>query len=174
MYQPLIATRLAKIDDSNDLADIDTKAFEMSLTGEEWYELVRPPKKGDPHKTIVVATYYGNAIGFAVVIAKKGEAIIERLAVKDQFRRKSAGRTLLFDVIERAQDQRLKSVSLVMPESFVYPVEGQLNVAIHWAKAVGLKPTTPFLKDYFTAYGTTEDGVKFTTPINYDNASTKG
>lgn len=165
MHQPLISTRLARLDDSNDLADIDTKSFEIYWSDQEWYELLRPAKKDAPSKTIVVATYYGNLIGFAVGIASKGEAIIEKLAIKEQFRRKGAGRQLFLDMMERAQDQRLKSISIIVPETFVYPVDGQLNVAIPWMQSVGLKPQTPFIKDYYHAYGTNEDGVKFTTKI---------
>ncbi len=164
MHQPLIATRLATVNDSNDLADIDTKSFEIYWSDQEWYELLRSTTKG-VKKTIAVATYYGNVVGFAVGIASKGEAVIEKLAVKEQFRRKGAGRALYLDMMERAQDQRLKTISIVVPEPFVYPVEGVLNVAIPWLQSVGLKPQTPFIKDYFKAYGTNEDGVKFTTNI---------
>jgi len=167
MFKPMISTRLGRPDDSGDLTDIDVKSFELSWTAEEWYELVRGSYKNDSPRTIIVATYYGNTVGFAITKVHQTEAIIEKLAVKEQFRRHGAATNLLHDVMMRAEDKRLKAVSIVMPESFVYPIDGQLNPAIHWAKAVGLKPTKPFLKNYFTAYGTNEDGVKFITPLNY-------
>lgn len=168
--KPLISTRLSRPDDAGDLADIDVKSFELSWSPEEWYDLVRNMHnvtKDDIPRTVVVAAYYGTAIGFAVVKKMGKTGFIEKLAIKEQWRRKGAATVLLQDLYERAQDTRCESVALIMPESFVYPDEnGELSVAVKWAKAVGLKPTAPFLKKHFNAYGTTEDGVKFIAPLN--------
>jgi len=167
MLKPLISTRLGRSDDAGDLTDIDVKSFEISWTSEHWYELVRGSYKNDSPRTITVATYYGNTVGFAVAKVHETEAIIEKLAVKEQFRRHGAATNLLHDVIMRAEDKRLKTVALIMPESFIYPVDGMLSPAVCWATAAGLKPTRPFIKDYFTAYGEKEDGIKFVVSLNH-------
>lgn len=165
----LLSTRLARPDDSNDLADIDAKAFEIAWPTEEWYDLVRNSfKEGSSKKTVIVCCYYGTPVGFAVVETNGNEALILKLAVKEQWRRHHAASGLLRDVIERAQDKRLTSVALIMPESFIYPDgDGNPTDAIKWAKSVGLKATRPFIKDHFTGYGTKEDGVKFIAPMTH-------
>lgn len=171
---PLLSTRLARPDDSNDCADIDAKAFEIAWGSEEWYDLVRNSyKEGtDEKRTVIVCCYYGTPVGFAVMQANGNECLIQKLAVKEQWRRQRAASVLLHDVVMRAQDKRLTSVALIMPESYIYPDgEGQPTLAIKWATKVGLKAVTPIIKDHFTGYGTTEDGVKFIAPM--DNAPPK-
>lgn len=167
LKSPLLNTRLASPNDSTDCADIDAKSFEIAWTAEEWYDLVRDSYKESAERTVIVCCYYGTPIGLAVILDNGTECLIQKLAVKEQWRRHGAASVLLKDVIERAQDKRFKAVALVMPESFIYPDDkGDSTLAINWAKAVGLRATGPFLKDYFTGYGTTEDGVKFVAPMN--------
>lgn len=166
MFHPLFSTRLSQVTDANDLTDIDVKAFEIAWSAEEWYELVRGQQKTEEPKTVVVLCYYGTAIGFAVVRKTGDEALIDKIAIKETWREQGASKHLLQDVIERAQDTRCTSIALIMPESFVYPVEGELSTAMKWAMKMGFKAVTPFKKKYFTGYGTTEDGVKFVAPIN--------
>ncbi len=167
LKQPLLTTRLARPDDSTDCADIDAKSFEIAWTPEEWYDLVRNSYKDDTDRTVIVCCYYGTPVGFAVIQTNKSEMLIQKLAVKEQWRRQKAASVLLEEIVMRAQDKRFKTVALIMPESFIYPGDdGQPTLAIHWAKAVGLRAIGPFVKDHFTGYGTTEDGVKFIAPMN--------
>ncbi len=168
MFQTLFATRVARPTDAGDLTDIDTKAFEISWPADEWYELCQNSFKDDADRTVLVISYYGNVIGFAVVKTELNEATVEKIAVKEAMRRKGAGRMLFQDVVMRAEDKRYKSVALIMPESYVYPVEGLFTPALCWALACGLKPTKGFIKNHFTVYGEQEDGVKFVIPTNHE------
>jgi ribosomal protein S18 acetylase RimI-like enzyme len=163
--KPLIAVRRSRPSDTSDITDIDVKSFEIAWTNDYWYELLNKASQGG-NRSIFVATWYGNTVGFAVMRFDGKDALIEKLAVKQHYRRKGISTHLLSDATMFAQDRRCNTLSLIVPESSIYPDEtGQLPVAVLWAKAVGFKATIPLIKDYFKAYGEMEDGVRFTAPI---------
>jgi GNAT superfamily N-acetyltransferase len=160
MSNPLIVIRGGLSGDANDLLDIDIKCFDTAWQPEKW-SLIRYSKEYD----ITVATFYGAAVGFVVYhrCSDSNEVQIDKIAVKRAFRRKGVSRLLLEAVVDYAHQTNASALMLVVPESTIYPDHPE-NTSL-WATAVGFKATRPILKDYFAAYGETDNGVKFKTPI---------
>lgn len=137
--------------DAVDLVDMDLKCCDMPWTSEEWSKRQYSADFG-----ISLAMFYGTPVGF--VVFQPGVEIL-KLAVKEQHRRKGLSRELLEPVLDYARKNKVTSVSLIVPESTV-TVSGPGNLTA-WLTKLRFKPEIPFLKDHFSQFGETEDGIRF-------------
>lgn len=152
--------------DANDLVDIDIKCFEDAWPVDEWNRIGH-----NADYAISVATMFGNVVGFGVFRydGETNDVIIEKLAVKPHYRRKSASLHILAGGVDYAKIKAAKSLTIIVPESSIYPVDNQPSNMAGWLTGVGFKATKPFIRRHFTAYGHSEDGVRFYAPLRYGN-----
>jgi ribosomal protein S18 acetylase RimI-like enzyme len=151
------------LSDANELVDIDIKCFEDAWPVDEWNRIGH-----NAAYAISVATMFGTVAGFGVFRYDEdtNDVVIEKLAVKPAYRRKSASQHLLNGGIDYAKTKAAKALIIIVPESTIYPDTG---INGKWLEAVGFKAIKPFLRRHFEAYGHYEDGVKFTAPLRYGN-----
>lgn len=162
MTAPFTHIRGAQANDANAILDIDIKCFEDAWTPEEWTKIGQKS-----HHAISVATLFGAPIGFGVWRHDSGLKGIEiiKIAVKDPHRRKGISLQLISAALDYARTREADHLFIVVPEGTVYP--GPRNVS-DWLNAVKFEVSrkTPILKKHFTAYGESEDGVMFITPVH--------
>lgn len=158
MGDPYFIVRVAVPADANSILDIDIKCFETAWTPDEWSRVGFT--KG---YAVITVTDRGIPVGVAVFQHdQEHKALrIEKVAVKPLHRRMGVARRLLDSTIQLAEKWPVNSLSIVIPESTVYPGPDNLSL---WLKASGFE-AKEFIKKCFTSYGETEDGVKFTAPI---------
>lgn len=159
MHKPLLAIRMGRQSDLNDLVDIDIKSFETAWTPERWEEIERGMEYG-----INVLAYYGTAVGFVVFNSEDGGMRIQKIAIKPQFRGHDGSVLMIASVMGEAQQKRLDHMFIVIPEYQIYPDTSNQSVGI-WLNKLGFNATKPLLRNYFNAYGQSEDGVKFVGKI---------
>jgi hypothetical protein len=163
MPNPLIHVRGVRLSDANELVDIDIKCFEDAWPSEEWNRIGH-----SSDYAISVATMFGSAVGFGVFHydEESNDVVIDKLAVKPAHRLKGASLLILMGGMDFAKSKAAKSLTIIVPESTIYPGPASIG---GWLQAVGFKATKPFLKRHFKAYGHFEDGVKFFAPMRYGN-----
>ena len=168
MTYPLIHVRGCRLSDANELVDIDIKCFEDAWPVDEWNRIGH-----NAEYAISVATMYGTVIGFGVFRYDEdaNDVVIEKLAVKPHYRRKGASLHLLDGGVDYAKTKAAKSLTIIVPESQIYPVGNEPSNMGGWLTGCGFKATKPFLKRHFEAYGHYEDGVKFYAPLRYGNVN---
>lgn len=170
MPSPLFNVRPPRLDDANELLDIDIKCFENPWSAQKWSKVVS--KHNDYF--VSVATYFGSPIGLAVFRQHPDslDIEIEKIAVLRPHRRKGASLYLLAAAVTYAQTTLANNLFIIVPESTVYPVgPDKPSQTTGWLSQTGFLATKPFLKNHFHAYGTVEDGVKFTAPIRRSAAA---
>jgi ribosomal protein S18 acetylase RimI-like enzyme len=165
-HHPLIHVRGARLSDANDLVDIDIKCFDDAWPVDEWNKIGH-----NAEYAISVATMFGTVIGFGVFKHDEdaNDVVIEKLAIKPHYRRKGASQHLLLGGIDYAKTKTAKALTIIVPESTIYPVGNEPSNMGGWLQAVGFKATKPFLRRRFESYGHYEDGVKFIAPLRYGN-----
>lgn len=153
MANVLLQVRNARHSDAMELLDIDIKCFEDAWSPEEWD---RTRLAG--HSAIVVLTWFGSPIGFVVLDNDGKSAKLRKLAVKPNHRLHGASRRLFQGAIEYMTLHNLREIVATVPESTIYPGPNNLSC---WLSKLGFRARMPFIKNYHTAYGQTEDGVEF-------------
>ena len=156
MSNVFVTIRRATLNDANQLLDIDIKCFETAWTVEEWSKVGHSQEYA-----LSVATNFGTPIGFAVFTKNEDSIEVVKLAVKPAYRRKGVSLLLLNAGVDYATSRNIGKLSIIVPESTVYP--GERNTS-DWLASVGFQAEKPFLKNHFTSYGEPEDGVSFTMP----------
>lgn len=166
MSYPLIHVRGCRLSDANALIDIDIKCFEDAWPVDKWNSIGH-----DKAYAISVATMFGEAIGFGVFRydEETNDVVIEKLAVKPYYRRKGASLHLLNGGIDYAKTKAAKGLSVIVPESSIYPVGNEPSILGGWLTACQFKASKPFLRRHFESFGEYEDGVLFTTRLRYGN-----
>jgi ribosomal protein S18 acetylase RimI-like enzyme len=167
-HHPTIHVRGCRLSDANELVDIDIKCFDDAWPVEVWNKVGH-----DAEYAISVATMFGNLIGFGVFRYDEDthDVSIIKLAVKPYYRRKGASLHLLAGAIDYAKQKHAKALTIIVPESAIYPVGDQPSMIGGWVQAVGFKATKPFLRRHFESYGHYEDGVKFTASLRHENVN---
>jgi ribosomal protein S18 acetylase RimI-like enzyme len=161
----LYSVRGANDYDANAILDIDIKCFESAWTPEHWSQVGHSAEYA-----ISVATHFGTVIGFAIMRqpdASKGVELL-KLAVKPAHQKNNVSLLLLLAAVNYTQAKRANHLFMVIPEHMVYP-DAKGQCVANWLKEVGFTAVKPFLKDHFVAYGETEHGVKFISPISQRN-----
>lgn len=148
--------RQADVRDTTDLVDLDVKSFDYAWSPSEWAS-----KINDRKHIVIVASYYGTVIGFAVLrIAPTKTFVLDKLAVRKEHRRRGIGARFLKHATGEAAKRGSTHLVCIIPENQIYPTE--VNITLPWLIKNKFKGTKPFIKAYFTSCGETEDGVKFT------------
>lgn len=156
----MYAIRIGRPEFLNAVVDIDIKSFENAWTAEKWAEVVE-----DKEFVIAVVTTWGTPVGFAVFREDPdtSSAQIVKIAVKPAARRRGASYHLLVAAVDFTKRRGCFSLSIIVPESLVYP--GERSCA-EWLKLMEFTPAKiAVVKDHFVSYGRKEDGFRFTTPI---------
>lgn len=145
----MLNVRPATGEDVHYLLDIDVKCFDYPWSAEHWRVV-------GSTVNIAVATYYGTPIGmvvFAGAESEKGVPFVTmvKLAVKESFRNRGIGETLLLTVVEFGRKIESTGVRAVVPES---------SNAIDWLIKMGFK-ASGVDRECFDLYGIKEDGYMF-------------
>jgi GNAT superfamily N-acetyltransferase len=163
LTNPVYSTRVGKPETPNAVVDMDIKSFESAWTAEKWTEVI-----DDTDFTLAVVSVFGVPVGFVVLREQPDSTCAEivKIAVKPAARRRGASYHLLVAAVDFTRRRGCFSLSITVPESLVYPVKGEPSVCSLWLKAMEFKPDrVPIVKNHFVAYGNTEDGLRFSTPI---------
>lgn len=162
----MIHVRGCRLSDANELIDIDIKSFEDAWPADEWNRVGH-----NAEYAISVATLFGAVIGFGVFRYDEdtNDVMVVKLAVKPTYRRKGASLHILAGGIDYAKTKAAKNLTIIVPESTIYPDGNVPSMIGGWLQAVGFKAMRPFLRRHFEAYGQVEDGVKFYAPLRYGN-----
>ena len=145
--------REAEPKDLHHLLDIDIKCFDYCWSGDDWRTVASAEKV-----KVLVATWYGTTLGFAVTEPSESGLFMPKLAIKPNYQNRGLGRILLGKVWERAYTLELSKIETVVSETMCDPSVDR-NAAtwllkMHF-KATGVK------KQFVKLYGQYEDGYKF-------------
>jgi len=142
------------------LYDIDLKCFDDVWAPEYWLYWLN-----DDTKVVFLVKdgLDGPPVGMAVCVLNQDGLIIEKLCVKEQYRRQGVSQMLLEAVksmlIQSKSDVR---IYLAIPESWVYAgYSGNPNGLTDWISKVGLKAGGVILPGYFCINGESLDGIRF-------------
>jgi GNAT superfamily N-acetyltransferase len=137
--------RSASRNDLTLLIDTDIKCFDTVWSKGVWKEVLEACR-------VFVALHEGKVIGFAAY----QDNWLLKLGVKREHRRQGVSRRLLAAGLGVTKG---RGVYTVVPESSLMP--GDPYDLSLWLKKLGFSLQRPFLRDHFTLYGQTEDGVPF-------------
>jgi len=154
----MYGVRPATSEDVHYILDIDIKCFDDPWPAEHW-RLV-----GD-QLNVAVATYYGTPIAMVVFTLAQTETglpfvTMTKLAVKEPYRNRGIGRTLLRNVEGFGRNADATGIWTTVPES---KCKGERNIA-DWLAKFGFK-AVGVNRGCFDAYGYSEDGYLFTRPL---------
>ena len=139
------------------MIDIDIKCFEYAWLPTDWREV---------GKTCVacVATWNETPVGM-VIFGKTpdGDVEILKVGVKELYRRLGIGRRLIYNCALYAREIQALRLILVVPETRLCP--GEEDDLSAWLTKLGFRAQVPLLRDYYTFYGKSEDGIVFSLPI---------
>ena len=153
----MIGFRAAEQKDAHYLIDIDIKCFDYAWTPEDWRQVAKDCMA-------CVATWNGTPVGMAIFYNDHAGSIeIVKIAVKKPYRNVGIARRLLYNCALYARELCATRLLMVVPEGKLRP--GDPEDISQWLGKLGFRAQVPLLRDFFTFYGESEDGVVFTLPI---------
>lgn len=153
----MIAFRASEPKDAHYLLDIDIKCFDYAWLPSEWRIVAQ-------HCVACVATWNGTPIGMAIFGKNAdGDVQVVKLAVKPAYRHRGIATGLMRNCALYAREIHAPRLVLLVPESWLCP--GQPGDISGWLVKLGFRAHKPLLRNQFTFYGQSEDGVLFSLPV---------
>lgn len=142
----------------NLVKDLDLKSYDYPWEREKWSEMV-----GENPGKWCLATIAGKAVGFAIWRMEPDEAVLLRLGVRPDNRKKGVGAALLERVVKYARSSGAKRVSLLVPEIHCFP--GHPDDVSQWLLNRKFRSGGSIVREHAFMYGQWVDGFRFVLPV---------
>ena len=153
----MIGFRASESKDAHYLLDIDIKCFDYAWFPSDWRIVAK-------HCVACMATWNETPIGMAVFGKNSdGDVQVVKVAVKPAYRNRGIATGLLRNCVLYARELHAPRLLILVPESWLRP--GEPGDISGWLVNLGFRATKPLLRNQFTFYGQSEDGVLFSLPI---------